>query len=419
MTSTKKQRKGSGRSKRPEPFVVQPGAMKVKRVRYQGDDYFVAGSRLIQQMERQDPDLRFLSYSQAGNYKRCRYRWDLYHRRLIRKRIDSRSRSVGSGVHEGMAAGILTGGDLQMVNTAIQTWGAKWISDLVPQPTDEEMAQIKEVAQTSLDIAVREVKALDFDRYETVYVAFPDGDWPMVEMNCVVQVPEDWEWDGFRFYIDWAMRDRETGHIWIVDHKVREAFVQLEDEEMNSQAALYMGGASFFGCMTHGTATYQIRRGVPKLPSRNKSTKPGTKVSRAKIATDWPTYRQALLDAGEDPAEYAEMEEKCGEYEWRRWNWVPRSKREVKGHWLDLQITGWRMADSLDHDPEEEDRDYGYNDRAAHIFECRGCWARAFCIAELREDDTDILLETDFQDLNREPVDYGGMDFELIPDDID
>jgi hypothetical protein len=326
---------------------------------------------------------RLLSYSQIADFSRCRYRWHLYAKRRIRSRIDRPPLGVGSGVHVALATGILHAGSEMAAEVVIDEWYQERIQRVGRELTEDESVRMEEIRRDVTAIGSRAIRSLNLNRYRTA--CLPGTDIPMVELNLVVPLPGVPGYDGFRFYCDWVPDDEALGIRWLVDHKVREQFSDDEAEEVNLQAALYQAALRRFGVVTNGTATHQIRRKIPAIPKRNKDGS----MSRAYIASDWSTYRAALRRAGLDPADYREeMEPKLAKYEWQRWTRAYRSEVELDALWNTVVMRAGRAMSRKRLDPW----------RNMNLMECAGCWARQFCLAELRDDDTNYLLATGYMD---------------------
>jgi hypothetical protein len=137
------------------------------------------------------------------------------------------------------------------------------------------------------------------NRYETHVL--PDG-IPMVEFQV--------EHDNCMAYVDWVAKDKETDSLWIIDHKVKSSISKVEHRVFDLQAIMYAYmleqklGIKVAGCQVN-----QIKSMPPKEPSRNKDGA----MSRTKIATDWATYKKALLSANLNPADYTDMQEKLAD----------------------------------------------------------------------------------------------------------
>lgn len=311
-----------------------------------------------------------LSYSQIAAYS-CPYRWNLSHERFIRRRLDSRPINVGSAVHRALAA-YLCGRD---ITTELAVWADEYQRDRQLLPEQEEAVQ--EALTTGFAIAQRTIARLQDEGWETVHY---QGQ-PLVEQTFSVPLSP---WAGYRGIVDWVAVDPHTGYQWLIDFKVRKQFQPDYSEEVNLQMASYQYLLQRHGIPVVGTLQYQIRSQLPAVPNLNKDGS----LSRARIACDWETYRAHLVVHDLDPAAYeAEMRPKL-DYKF----WEPlrayRSPQEVKRVWKEvIQRIAWEMA-----------RHKKHLWRNMNALTCGGCWAREFCLEELRGGDTAYLLETAFID---------------------
>jgi len=96
---------------------------------------------------------------------------------------------------------------------------------------EEEIEAIHQVGADAEQIAIRALRKLPIDEWETVMD--PAG-IPMIEYHFTIPLKG---WGGFHGYIDWVGRHKPTGQIWLVDWKVRGSFQPYEAEEVNLQNA--------------------------------------------------------------------------------------------------------------------------------------------------------------------------------------
>lgn len=325
-----------------------------------------------------DPTQGMLSYSNISAWIACKYRYDLVYEKKIRPRIDHRPPMLGTVVHAGMAGGILNPSDFyQSAADAIKKWMKEFIAGKGPDYFfDEEIEYLNnDIVATAIPIAQRTLDRLDLARWETMEL----NGQPVVEMTLKCPLPG---WKGFQGTIDWVARDRATGLVWLLDHKTRKQFLPDESEEVSLQMAAYqyllMRAAKL---NTVGSITVQIAAKVPKAPKLNKDAK---SMSRAKIATDWPTYAASLLSVGLDPDDYLEMQPKLAEIEWWRMSQAYRSAPEIVNIWKEvIQRAAWDIA-----------RKHKHVYRTLAHMTCNNCSVRSFCLADLRGHDTEYLLQT-------------------------
>ncbi len=325
---------------------------------------------------------RLISHSKLATFASCRYRWDLGYNRRIGPRRDAIQLEVGKAAHKGMAVGILCEGKHcgPDVEDEITGWREDEIAKQNITPDDEAWEELNTICDDSYWIVMNALSAIDFDRYETLFL--PGTALPMVELNLVCSLPAVRQAIGIRFYCDWVMKDQETGTNWLVDHKIRKQFQDDDAEYLNQQAAIYQGALHLFGVQIDGTATFQVRRKIPTEPKVLKSGE----LSRAYIACTWNHYQQRLLENELDPLSYEdEMIPKLAAYEWTRWSRAYRSEVEIGAVWQNVV----QMAREMYGSPRLY-RNMGH-------MNCNGCWAKEFCKAELGGLDVNFLLQTGFR----------------------
>jgi hypothetical protein len=327
-----------------------------------------------------DPQPQLISYSQIYAWNRCRYLWDLRYRRHIGRRITERPLSVGGAVHRGVDAGVRTRGDLDEVTAAVESYGDDWLQEIGRELEDDEREHIENVLSDSSLIARNSVRDIDFERWETIEL----GGVPLIESRLVVPISRSRNWDGFIFVCDWVARDHTNGLVWVIDHKVRKAFLPADAEEVNQQAAVYQYGLRSVGVGTAGSICHQIRSSPPKAPKLNKN---GT-MSRARISTTWERYVEELVACGLSPEDYREEMWPKLDAEFQRWDQAYRSEAELDAVWDDVVVPAAQTI-------SRKDKKIW---RALNYMDCNGCSMREFCLAELRGHDAGFLLGTDFID---------------------
>jgi hypothetical protein len=135
-----------------------------------------------------------------------------------------------------------------------------------------------------------------------------------------------------------------------------------------------------------GTATLQV---LDRLPAVPEVTKKGT-VSRANITTDWPTYRQAILDAGGDPSDYADVRTRLSSAEFFRLQRAYRPARQVEEVWDQILVpVTWLISSG---------RVVRIRSRS---YQCSYCAYRALCDAHLSEDDAAWVQQAHYRKRKR------------------
>jgi hypothetical protein len=100
---------------------------------------------------------------------------------------------------------------------------------------------------------------------------------------------------------------------WGLEAKFVGRFRSEESIDLSSQLAMYLLYLDNRDVQP-GLLYLQILNKMPSTPSVNKTGG----ISRSQISTDWPTYRNAVLDNGYDPEDYVDMREKlAGKTFWR------------------------------------------------------------------------------------------------------
>ena len=325
-----------------------------------------------------DPTQGQLSYSNISTWIACHMRYHLVYERKIRPRVYRRPPELGSAVHAGMAAGILHRSDPRdAAADGVISYIKKFIEDRGGKDAffEEELDMMQsDILPTAIVISQRTLSHMDLPRWETISVNGKPG----VEVTLSCPLPG---WGEFVGTIDWVARDLSTGRTLLIDHKVRKQFLPNDSEEVNLQMAAYQYLLMRAGkVITAGSMSNQIKAEPPKTPTINKD---GKSMSRARIATDWPTYRQALLNVRLNPDDYLEMIDKL-DVEFWRYSLAYRSVSEIQNIWKGvIQHAAWDIA-----------RKHKHIYRTMSHMTCMNCGVRGFCLADLRGHDTEYLLQT-------------------------
>lgn len=338
-----------------------------------------------------------ISVSQIGTLTTCSYKWYLQYRRGVRVHAGGIGPTVLGEVTHFALAGALRGYALRerdectyeemawIIKIAIKEW------DKVNRPSEKQTTftdsdgfvmtiedtqfytDWDEMLSVAYQLAYRTVQYMKLlENYE---VAMYD-DLPVVEYRLEYPIPgTDYIFTGI---VDALLYNKLTGMFEIVDWKVRSKFTDLINEQIDMQVGIYqyLIGA-LLGIDVFVGTVFQIKSDVPHLPNLNKD---GT-MSKKNITTDWPTYKQALLDAGLEPEDYIdEMLDKLADKEFYRPLSVVRSKKTQAKLWDNVldYITQIETAQTYP-------RAYGYP--------CRNCQFLELCNAELYDFDVDSLFE--------------------------
>ena len=334
---------------------------------------------------------------------RCGYRYHLRHRRGIERRTIAPAMDLGSAVHEGIRGGIfrwaafktprITNKRMTLiwmnVNQYVLDWAEHWKAGRGTL-TVETNQELGDTIEKAIRIAQRALVEMDLSRWKILRLR--DGS-PMVEQKITWAIPGT----DVPFYgtPDFGATDLTDGSNWVWDYKVRERFVSSEDERFDTQLPTYQFGLSkqVPSIRTAGAIKFQIRSALPEIPKLNKN---GT-MSRQRIATDWPTYDRALVAAGLDAEDYREEMHQKLDFQFFSLERHYRNDFELRQIWHEITVP---MA--LAHLRRKNWH------RVMHTWGCNGCWARAFCLGELRGEDTEFLLATEYVDTTK-PADHIGL----------
>lgn len=339
---------------------------------------------------RQDGSPEGVNLSQLIDWARCRYRWHLSNRRLIRRRAVHAPIDLGSAGHRCMAEAIrmywalgcpghLSKADKRRIQAAMRSgviaFTEEWIGDHGAPTTDEAKQEWATLMDTAQRLALGALIELDLTRWKIV-------EWhqgPLIEQKLSIPFLK-----GVPFYgtEDVVWKDRSEGGTWVADWKFRQAMQPVEQEEVDLQLPAYQYMLARLGIATTGSIKFQIKAELPKQPTLNKDGS----MSKARIATTWPVYVRALQDAGLDVNDYREMQQKL-DVPFYRLDKLYRNDFYVNRIWDDVITPLGKLW--------KKSRSYF---RTMHAMNCRGCWAWDFCLGELKGEDMQFLLDTQYID---------------------
>ena len=315
-----------------------------------------------------------LNQSQIHTWLSCNYQWDLQYRRGLRPRRDKPPLRVGSVGHQVLAA-LLLG---KSAEEAAETWQQGMVNLGGDNWSAEELEQLVLIKELGYKLAARAFRELDIGhKWTTVEY---EGK-PLVEYQFLLPMKIG-KFTHFSGTLDWVARDH-NGLQFLVDHKFRKQLQPTEAEEFNLQMAAYGNLLGKAGIKTVGSISHQERTELPKLPKVNQNGS----ISRALIITDWETYSQFVRDAGQDPADYVEMQAKLSEIEFWRMSYAYRGDRETQAIW-DSCVKPVAAEISANEDIRLR--------RTIKHMTCKGCFVRSYCWEEMRGGDLKFLEQTEY-----------------------
>jgi len=224
---------------------------------------------------------------------------------------------VGSIIHAAFEP-ILTahwrGESLPSAESAVRE-GCKALREKREMTLDSE-----EHAQLAVRALEYHVPRMRLESWETLTYQ----DRPAVELELLVPFgPGD---TLLQAHIDWVARSKETGRVFVIDHKTSKH--RMTDQgwcEFDLQLALYREACAIAGIHVDAALLHQLCFHPPSdVDPLKKPAKGARRFSVAKNQrTDWETYQNALIKAGEDPEQYLDMrdmlDDQVSKSPFRRW----------------------------------------------------------------------------------------------------
>lgn len=329
-----------------------------------------------------------VSFSAIQTYLTCSQKYAIKYRDGLRLIAPQAHFEVGSIIHAAFVP-ILTahwrGESLPDAESAVRE-GCRILREKREMTLDSE-----EHAMHAVRALEWHVPRMDLARWETL--TYQDA--PAVELE--LRVPFAGEDTHLQAHIDWVARSRDSGRVYIIDHKTSKH--RMADQgwcENDLQLALYRHACEVSGIVIDGALLHQMCYIPPADPEPLKRPKKGQRrFSTAKNQrTDWETYQNALIRHGEDPADYDDvrdmLDNMCAKSPFRRW--AP-DRTTPAGHARLIEIAHQAVAGmrkiKYGGDPGQPNR--------VNEWTCGKCEARAWCDAELQGLDPRALVHTVYQ----------------------
>ena len=333
-----------------------------------------------------------VSVSQINTFLACRRRWHYAYREGLRQRRERDYLTVGKLCHAGMEAAMsyrwaLAMGDFGTNETLTQVgqdaMRAVWHEYMeVTDFLDEELPEQRELLARALDVFEEALEEFDPMRWLPLTVVRDGEPIPALELHFCVPCAGS---QGLHGYIDAILRDLETGQTWCVDYKFRRTLAADDDERFNLQNAVYMMACRQMGIDVAGTITWQRYNTPSAVPKFNKDGS----ISRSKVKCTWNRYRRFLEEAGLDPADYAEMEEKLADVE------MCKATREVRSDKM-VDLVWWQVVEPAACSISGSLMRGDVCIPSMDPWTCRLCSFQSLCQAELRGYDADYIRETEY-----------------------
>lgn len=344
-----------------------------------------------------EPTTRPLSYSRISTYLGCKAAHHYSYVENLTRKVEIARINRGTWVDKGLTAAIRAQEegkeqiDCQIAACdAIAEHGRKWLADEVVSGLMDNSpgmrAKYVDLVAESQIIARRAVKSLGIGtgRWRTLSI---DGE--LCLQTKIIAKLEHWP-AGFMLKLDWLAEDKETGHIWVVDFKVRDSISSPEDLQFDYQMPAYQRCVEMLlGRDITGTAHFQVKSKVPKEPRILKNGE----LTRDVRGTDFDTYMAAIIHQGHEPSSFDHELATLAQKSFDVFTPQFRSREEVENVWAEIEKAAFEIYGEYVMRGTNES---GIGARRLHIMQCRGCRFQDLCMAEMRGHDADFIRETYF-----------------------
>lgn len=325
-----------------------------------------------------------VSCTQLQAYLSCGRRWAYEYVEGLRPRTERPYLTSGRLIHSGFEAamrlraggsedvGAMVGAGLLAIKEEAEGYALEF--------DGQDVEVLSDVACEACEVFCEALPEFDPTRWDVMEV----GGVPALELHFWTPCPCT---TGLHGYVDAVLRERATGQVWCVDYKFRSRLASEDDERFSLQRAVYARACRDLGVPVTGTLTWQRLRRREAVP---KVLRDGS-MSRAKVMCTWPRYREALIEAGLDPEDYAEMEGKLSGVEMSREIREVRSDEMLERVWAQVvEPTAIRVSNS------RLMGEAGVTVPALDPMRCRLCPYAELCQAELRGYDADFVRAEGF-----------------------
>lgn len=334
-----------------------------------------------------------VSVTQINCFLACRKRWQYSYLEDLRQRRERDYLTVGKLCHAGMEAAMrlrwyhaMEGMDVDlqaMTGVGQSNMCEMWDRYMeVTDFLDEELPEQRELLDRALDVFEEALEEFDPMRWMPLTVVRDGEPIPALELHFVVPCAGS---QGLHGYVDAIMEDLVAGQVWCVDYKFRRTLTADDDERFNLQNAVYIMACRQMGIDVAGSMTWQHYNTPCSVPKFNKDGS----ISRVKIRCTWPRFRRFVIDAGLDPADYADMEERLSEMKTFHVTQEVRSDEMVLRVWHDI-VAGASVEINMARDIG------GRQVPSMDPWTCRLCSFQSLCQAELRGYDVDYVREAEY-----------------------
>lgn len=282
---------------------------------------------------------RHVSHSQIMKFADCKKKWWYYAvRRLRMNYIDSAvtKRTLGKLIHMGLE-NILRGRAGQSVLPAEEMYEL-WLSEVIDEFTTfdedgnpsggllkEELDMLNNLIHQSMMIVAMTIKRIDKEFPPDVWETLKDKEGePIIEYQIYSHLP-----NGVKVlsYIDWAIRNKETGQIFVADFKSTTKKKYSYDGDVQV-SGLYVNALIENGIIDGfvDSIIIEINANELKKPKINQ----GGSISRAAIHTTWGLYSQTVIEQGQNPDDYLDVRRKLMGIEFVKIHRILRTEFEHK-----------------------------------------------------------------------------------------
>lgn len=354
-----------------------------------------------------------VSISQITTFLKCPRAWLYTYGERLQKRVDRPYLTIGKLCHKGMEAAWRyvyenqapvpdappMSADVEYLAcdagiVAIAAEYDKYMSENTF--LEEEIPMQEQILRDSMAVFRHAWYEFEPRRYRVVEVMEKRVRVPAIELHFVIPCHGS---KGLHGLIDVVLEEIETGYIWCTDYKFRRSLSPDEEEATNIQNLVYSHVMHKMGYNVTGTMTWQHLNTPPAIPA---TLKDPTKVSRAKIKTDWGTYAAYVESIGGDPAEYEEeMVPKLAEIVWSHATKETRNELTM-GNAFDTIIhpTAYNISSSHKLIAAGQRESTRWKRRFAPCmfpWNCKTCGHLELCQAELRGYDADFIKKTEYK----------------------
>lgn len=331
-----------------------------------------------------------LSYSELRQFRRCRKEWDYGSstRKNLEPKRPNRHLFLGKAFHKAIEAYYMNNRSKQEAGDKFAEWTNDRIGEIQEESNglwDEELEEIKdqvELGNSMIEQYIKWAEEHDDPYFDEVID---------MEIEFTVDIPgTDHQYTGIG---DGLVRDSHD-RLWLKEYKTATSMSRKTNNlQLDEQSLSYLWGVSKELDKEIEGVLYRVVR--KKAPTEITENKTGG-LSKRKVVNTYENYRNRLIEyyGSEDEVPWNEYESVLNYYEQQDNPFVSQERLRRNEHEIeDIEQRISTLAKEVD---RADQNDIIYKNPGNHCEDI--CAFKDLCVAGQRGDDTDFLVEQNYQE---------------------